>query len=133
MKRLEVLLSRATGYFGVTNYLGGRFLSSDTAMTTLSAALRQRGLAFVDDGAAAARGGGEPRASAELVIDQNLDGGSIDQELAQLESSAGQHGKALGSGFAYPVTLQEVQRWAAGLSGRGLQLAPASAVTSRRQ
>jgi polysaccharide deacetylase 2 family uncharacterized protein YibQ len=131
VKRLEVLLSRATGYFGVTNYLGGRFLTSDAAVGTLSAALRQRGVAFIDDGAAASRGGGEPRASAERVIDQNLDGGSIDQELAQLESSASQHGKALGSGFAYPVTLQEVQRWAAGLAGRGLQLAPASAVMSR--
>ena len=132
VKRLEWLLSRASGYFGVTNYLGGRFLASDQATATLAGALRQRGLAFIDDGAAAARGGGMPRASAERVIDQTLDGGSIDQELAQLESSAGRHGKALGSGFAYPVTLQEVQRWAAGLPGRGLQLAPASAVMGRR-
>src|SRR6185369_14205715 len=62
VKRLEWLLSRATGYFGVTNYLGGRFLASDTAAGTLSAALRQRGLAFIDDGTAAARGGGVPRA-----------------------------------------------------------------------
>jgi polysaccharide deacetylase 2 family uncharacterized protein YibQ len=133
VKRLEWLLSRATGYFGVTNYLGGRFLSSDQATATLASALRQRGLAFVDDGAAAQRGGGVPRASAELVIDQNLDSGSIDQQLAQLEASASQHGKALGSGFSYPVTLQEVQRWASGLSAHGLQLAPASAVASRRQ
>src|SRR5262249_12456203 len=108
VKRLEWLLSRATGYFGVTNYLGGRFLASDRATATLSAAPRQRGLAFVDDGSAAARGGAM-RASAERVIDQNLDGGSIEQELAQLEASAAQHGKALGSGFSYPVTLQEVQ------------------------
>jgi polysaccharide deacetylase 2 family uncharacterized protein YibQ len=132
IKRLEWLLSRATGYFGVTNYLGGRFLSSDAAVATLSGALRQRGLAFVDDGTAAQRGGGVPRASAERVIDQTLDGAAISQELSQLESSAGQHGRAVGSGFAYPVTLAEVQRWAAGLQGRGLQLAPVSAVTSRR-
>jgi polysaccharide deacetylase 2 family uncharacterized protein YibQ len=132
VKRLEWLLSRATGYFGVTNYLGGRFLSSDPAVASFSTALRQRGLAFVDDGAAQGRGSGVPRASAERIIDQTLDGAAIDQELAQLESSAGQHGKALGSGFAYPVTLQEVQRWAAGLSSRGFVLAPVSALTSRR-
>ena len=28
-QRLQWLLSRATGYFGVTNYLGSRFLASD--------------------------------------------------------------------------------------------------------
>ena len=132
IKRLEWLLSRATGYFGITNYLGGRFLTSDQATATLAGALRQRGLAFIDDGAAATRGGGVPRASAELVIDQNLDGGTIDQQLAQLEASATHHGKALGSGFSYPVTLQEVQKWAAGLPGRGFVLAPASAVMARK-
>ncbi|HEX4098391.1 MAG TPA: divergent polysaccharide deacetylase family protein, partial [Caulobacteraceae bacterium] len=115
VKRLETLLSRATGYFGVTNYLGGRFLASDSAMAAFAGALHQRGLGFIDDGSAAGRGGAEPRASAERVIDQDLDGASIDQQLAALEASAQQHGKALASGFSYPVTLQEVQRWAMGL------------------
>ena len=126
------MLSRATGYFAVTNYLGGRFLASDSAMAQFAAALHRRGLGFLDDGSAASRGGAEPRVSAERVIDQDLDGGSIDQQLQALEASAQQHGRALASGFAYPVTLQEVQRWAAGLSARGLLLAPASALMSRR-
>ena len=132
VKRMEMLLSRVTGYFAVTNYLGGRFLASDSAMNVFAAVLHRRGLGFLDDGTAAARGGAEPRASAERVIDQDLDGGSIDQQLQALEASAQQHGKALASGFAYPVTLQEVQRWAAGLQAHGLQLAPASALMTRR-
>ena len=131
-KRLEMLLSRATGYFGVTNYLGGRFLTSDAAMGVFGGALHQRGLGFIDDGSAGGRGGAEPRASAERVIDQDLDAGSIDQQLQALESSALQHGKALASGFAYPVTLQEVQKWAAALQAHGVVLAPASALMSRR-
>ena len=130
-KRLEWLLSRATGYFGLTNYLGGRFMASDTAMSTFSAALRQRGLAFVDDGSARGRAGGLPRASAERIIDEDLDGGSINAQLAALETSARSRGRALGSGFAYPVTLTQVKAWADGLSAHGLQLAPASAVMSR--
>jgi hypothetical protein len=101
-------------------------------MATFSNALHQRGLGFIDDGSAASRGGTEPRASAERVIDQELDGGSIDQQLQALETSAQQHGKALASGFAYPVTLQEVQRWATGLQAKGIVLAPASALMSRR-
>jgi uncharacterized protein len=132
VQRLDWLLSRATGYFGVTNYLGSRFVTSDPAMATFAGDLRQRGLAFVDDGSAARRGGGIPRASADLVVDDQLAGDAIDKQLAALEAAALQHGQALGSGFAYPITLDEVGRWAAGLGARGYQLAPASAVMARR-
>jgi hypothetical protein len=52
-KRLEWLLSRATGYFGVTNYLGGKFLKSEEALNPFVGALKARGLAFLDDGSAA--------------------------------------------------------------------------------
>lgn len=128
-QRLEWLLSRATGYFGVTNYLGGRFLQSDAALTGFVAALSRRGLAFIDDGSAAGRGGGVPRASALKIIDANLDAEGIGAELARLEEAAQAKGAALGSGFAYPVTLEQVRAWAQGLPGKGLQLAPASAVT----
>jgi polysaccharide deacetylase 2 family uncharacterized protein YibQ len=131
-QRLEWLLSRATGYFGVTNYLGSKFVTSDTAMAAFSAGLAQRGLAFVDDGSAVQRGGGLPRASADRVIDDQLAGDAIDKQLLVLEAAALQNGQSLGAGFAYPVTLSEVARWAASLSSRGYQLAPASALLMRR-
>jgi uncharacterized protein len=131
-KRLEWLLGRASGYFGLTNYLGGRFLASDGAVTGFTGALRQRGLAFIDDGTARGRGGGLPRASAERIVDGDLDGGSIKGQLTALEQSALTRGQALGSGFAYPVTLEQVKAWADGLGERGLQLAPASAVMVTR-
>src|SRR5690606_28799565 len=72
VKKLEWVLSRATGYFGVTNYLGSRFLASDSGMAAFNGALRGRGLAFVDDGQAARRGGDIPRASAVRIIDAQL-------------------------------------------------------------
>ena len=61
--RMEWLLGRATGYFGVTNYLGDRFVTSDAGMTAFTAVLRQRGLAFLDDGSARRRQGAWSRAS----------------------------------------------------------------------
>lgn len=133
VRRLEWLLSRATGYFGVTNYLGGRFLESDKGMGAFLGAMRQRGLAFVDDGSAAKRpGGGAPRASADRIVDDQLDADAIDRQLLQLEAAAVRDGSALGSGFAYPLTLQQVQQWAGSLEQRGYSLAPASAVMTRR-
>ena len=131
VRKLEWLMSRATGYFGLTNYLGSRFVTSDTAMTTFTLALKSRGLAFIDDGQASLRGGPIPRASADRIIDDELSAGSIDGQLKMLEAGAAGHGQALGSGFAYPVTINQVRLWAAGLSARGLQLAPASAMAKR--
>lgn len=131
-RRLEWLLSRATGYFGVTNYLGGRFVNTDAAMTIFTGALRARGLGFLDDGSAAHKGmTGLPRASADTVVDEQLSADQIDRQLLSLESAALKNGRALGAGFAYPVTITEVIRWAQGLAGRGYQLAPASALARK--
>ena len=132
IKRLEWVLSRASGYFGLTNYLGGRFLADNAAYGAFAGSVRGRGLAFVDDGSAARRGGGVPRVSAERVIDSQLTGPTIDQQLQALETGALQRGQALGSGFGYPVTLDRVARWAGEVEQRGYQLAPASALLIRR-
>ncbi|MDP3490161.1 MAG: divergent polysaccharide deacetylase family protein [Phenylobacterium sp.] len=130
-RRLEWLLSRGTGYFGLTNYLGSRFLSSDPAMAAFTTVLKTRGLAFIDDGQAAGRGLGVPRASAGRIIDEQLSGEAIDQQLLALEAQALQNGQALGSGFAYPLTISQVAKWAQVVESRGYQLAPASALTRR--
>src|SRR5581483_8421400 len=105
---------------------------SDAAMDAFADGQRRRGVAFIDDGSAARRGDGLMRASADRVIDDQLAGDMIDKQLQALEPSALQNGQALGSGFAYPVTLAEVQRWAASLNQHGFQLAPASALMMRR-
>ena len=131
-QRLEWLLSRATGYFGVTNYLGSKFLQSPNAVGVFETDLRQRGLAFVDDGSGARIGGALPRASADRIVDDQLDGAAIGAQLTALETEASRSGKALGSGFAYPITLEEAAHWTSGLAARGFQLAPASALTARR-
>ena len=132
VKRLEWVLSRASGYFGLTNYLGARFLADNEAYGAFAGSVRGRGLAFVDDGSAVRRGGGVLRASAERVIDSQLSGPAIEQQLQALEAGALQRGQALGSGFAYPVTLDRVARWASEVEQRGYQLAPASALLVRR-
>jgi len=130
-RRLEWLLSRGAGYFAVTNYLGGRFLNAPPAVTAFTAVLKARGLGFIDDGAGARRGVGVPRASASAVIDEQLSADGIDKALLGLEAQALQHGAALGAGFSYPVTIEQVGRWAQGLAARGYQLAPASAIVHR--
>ena len=132
VKRLEWLLARASGYFGVTNYLGGRFVTVDSAMTSFASALKARGLGFIDDGSAARRAMiGLPRASADTVVDEQLSQDQIDHQLAALEAAATKSGQAMGFGFAYPVTINEAARWSSALAAHGYQLAPASALARK--
>ena len=125
VKKLEWILSRATGYFGLTNYLGSRFLASDDGLRRLRRA-RCAGGAWASSTTArrAGRGGGVPRASAERVIDDQLTQAAIDQQLLALEAGALQRGQALGAGFAYPVTLEKVARGRSGLEQTGLSSSP---------
>ncbi|RZJ05090.1 MAG: divergent polysaccharide deacetylase family protein [Brevundimonas sp.] len=129
--KMNWLLGRATGYFGVTNYLGDRFATSDVGMTAFMSVLRQRGVAFVDDGSMSRKPGAWARASANRIIDEQQTPAAIVGQLNALEALAKTRGGALGTGFSYPVTVEAVARWTVGLDARGLQLAPASAMSQR--
>ena len=129
--KLDWLLSRGVGYFGVSNYLGDRFATAEGPTTALMSNLRQRGLAFVDDGTMSRKGGAFARASADRVIDEEQSSAAIMRQLTALEAMAKTGGAAMGSGFSYPVTVEVAARWSSGLNDRGLQLAPVSAMTRR--
>ncbi|MCV0414302.1 MAG: divergent polysaccharide deacetylase family protein [Brevundimonas sp.] len=129
--KMDWLLGRATGYFGVTNYLGDRFAASDQGMGAFLSVLRQHGIAFLDDGSFQRRPGAWARASADKIIDQTQSPAAVIAALNSLEAQAKIRGSALGTGFSYPVTVETAARWTAGLEQRGLQLAPASAMTMR--
>lgn len=133
IRRLDYLLSRASGYFGVTNYLGGRFASSGTATAAVMVALKNRGVSFVSDGSSpalstAARSGGLRMVGADRALDQRPAAADVDAQLGALEAQAKQGGSAVGFGVAYAVTISQVSQWARGLESRGLTLAPASAL-----
>lgn len=137
--RLENLLSRGAGYFGVTNYQGGRFATSGQASAPVAQALKARGLVFLGNaigprsafGVEAGRAG-LPFTSADRIIDVQRDANAIDEQLLNLEALALQNGSALGSGFAFPVTIDQIEEWAENLSMRGYVLAPASHVMETR-
>lgn len=126
---LNWALSRATGYFAVTNYQGSAFFKDRGGVGTFMNTLHQRGVDFIDDGQARDLTGAWGRASADRVIDNQLNATAIAAQLNGLESAAKSHGQALGAGFAYPVTLAVAMQWTRSLNAKGLQLAPASALT----
>ncbi|MGE3141747.1 MAG: divergent polysaccharide deacetylase family protein [Hyphomonadaceae bacterium] len=137
--RLENLLSRGAGYFGVTNYQGARFAASAQASAPVAQQLNRRGLAFIATGigqrtalSVEAARAGLPNTAADRIIDARREADAIDEQLLNLEALALQNGSAIGAGFAYPVTMVQVAHWAAEIRQRGYALAPASAVLAER-
>jgi polysaccharide deacetylase 2 family uncharacterized protein YibQ len=137
--RLEQLLSHGAGYFGVTNYQGARFATSAAASAPVVQALRRRGLVFISSGigqrtalSVEAQRAGLANAAADRIIDVRREADAIDDQLLNLEALALQNQNAIGAGFAYPVTIEQVGRWAGDIASRGYQLAPASAVLNAR-
>jgi uncharacterized protein len=134
-ERLDWVLSRVSGYVGVTTMMGSRFTTSQTSLLPIMDELKKRGLMFVDGRAseqsvagALAETMGVPRVIADDTIDADTARDAIDRHLASLETMAQQSGRALGIGFAYPVTLERIALWAKTLDQKGIALAPASAL-----
>lgn len=132
-RRLLWLLSRASGYAGVTNYLGARLGADREALAGVLSKLEARGLSVYHDGAgrrpvitAAARETDAHLAISDRIVDVDPDPQAVDRRLLELEALALQNGDALGAGFAYPATVETVAAWAESLDARGYQLAPAS-------
>lgn len=139
IRRLELLLSRGAGYFGVTNYQGARFATSAAASQPVVQALQRRGLVFISSGigqrtalSVEAQRAGLPSTAADRIIDARREAAAIDEQLLNLEALALQNSNAIGAGFAYPVTMEQVAHWAADIGSRGYMLAPASAVLNAR-
>ncbi len=139
-RRLLWLLSRASGYAGVANYLGARLGAERDAMAGVFAALEARGLSVFHDGAgrrAVLEGAGRQAdarlAIADRVIDADPAPEAVDRRLLELEALALQDGDALGHGFAYPATVDTIALWAEALAARGYQLAPASVLMAKRE
>ncbi len=140
IQRLVWAMTRFTGYAGVTNLLGGRFMSDPESLSPVMTFVSRRGLLFFDNGSAArsaapdvARSLSAPFVQSAVTLDNIQTAMEIDARLSELESRARNGGAASGVGFVYPVTLDRVAQWSKGLGERGFVLVPASALVSRQK
>lgn len=137
IRNLDWLMSRAQGYFAVTNYNGGRLIESQSALLPILQHLTNSGVGFIYDGsnndgtlATTAVTSGMRYQKAFAIIDEQSDVGLIQANLANLESAS--TGSAqIGVGFALPETFMAVKNWVGSLDMKGMELAPASYVLNR--
>jgi polysaccharide deacetylase 2 family uncharacterized protein YibQ len=145
LNRLRWVLSRLTGYVGVTNAFGQmrgeRLAAAADQFAPVLEEVGHRGLLFVDartSGASTGARTGEaalPHAwsrSADMVVDDDpVDATVLDQRLDALTHMALDKGAALGIVLVpRPVTLSRVAAWTNTLTSKGLALAPVSALVS---
>lgn len=137
--RLHWLMSRFTGYVGLTNYSGSKFQSAEQVMRPFLAELKDRGLLYVSDGAAEdptpsriAQSIDLDFASAVVQIEDQQQPERIEAALNELEAAARERGTAIGVAEAGPETVQQIVRWASVLDQKGISLVPVSAAVSAR-
>ena len=129
--RLMWHMSRFQGYVGLTNFMGGKFIGSDSALSPVLKEASRRGLAFLDDGSTTrsmagtlAEGQAMPFARADVTLDTIPTAVEIDKALAKLEAIAKQRGVAVGMASALPVSIDRIATWAKALESRGIVLVP---------
>jgi polysaccharide deacetylase 2 family uncharacterized protein YibQ len=125
-------MARFSGYVGITNYMGGRFLGDAQALRPVLAEMKKRGLVFLDDGTAGqsltsqvGKIVGLPVKTAAKAIDADPD--AIDKALADLEAEARENGIAIGTGTGLETTIDAVEEWSRSLAEKGILLVPVSA------
>jgi len=128
--RLYWHLSRLQGYAGIANFMGARFVATDTVMLPIVREAAKRGLGYFDDGMARsvapalAAAQAMPFAKADLTVDAVPTAGEIDRALARLESLAKERGTSVGVASALPVSIERIGAWTRTLEGHGIMLVP---------
>lgn len=135
LQTLHTAMARITNYTGITNFMGGRFLSDPTALEPVMRDLAGRGLMFVDDGTSArsltdrfAKTLAIPFAASDMVLDATQERGYILSKLDDLERTARRNGAAVGVASAFDVSVDAIATWAEEAKARGIEIVSASAV-----
>lgn len=133
IRNLDYLMSRAQGYFAVTNYLGERFFDNQNAISPFVSHLSAAGVGLIYDGVGRNAALDEqtelaalPMAQNRSVIDSSPQPSAVTQTLRALEASADGKTTALGMGFSYPATIDGILAWTKDIDKRDVQLVPAS-------
>lgn len=134
LKRLHWIMSRFTGYTGITNHMGAKFTAAQDAFLPVLEEIKSRGLIYLDDGTAAgstagqiARDLGVEYSVSQISIDEAQNVKEIDLALKKLESLAQENGIAIGIGTSLPLTIGRVAEWSRTLESKGIELIPVSA------
>lgn len=134
LERLHWLMSRFTGYVGLTNFMGSKLTAEAGAYGNLLEEINRRGLLFLDDGTSnrsrtteIGKKIGLPARIADRIHDTS-DVKSLGTLLTEVEAIARKNGSAIICIPALPANIDRILNWERELAARGIVLAPISAI-----
>jgi polysaccharide deacetylase 2 family uncharacterized protein YibQ len=137
--RVTAALDSFDGYVGVNNHMGSRFTAYRPGMEMVLRQFRARGLLFLDSrttpssvGDQVAQELGVPSVARNVFLDDDESLGAVKRRLAETEAVARRQGFAVAIGHPHEATLQALAEWLPAVAGKGLALAPLSAVLRKR-
>ncbi|PCI63674.1 MAG: hypothetical protein COB37_04405 [Kordiimonadales bacterium] len=136
---LRSSLARFSGYVGVVNLNGSRFIAASDSIRPVLDELKRRGLMFVDNrdskysrAAAMAKAINMPWAVNNRYLDNELGSDEIRAQLVLLEQRARTQGAALGIARSYPVSIRVIKAWTETLKERGFILVPVTSIANQQ-
>lgn len=139
VRRLDLALSKFTGYIGINNHMGSRFTMDAASLAPVMTELQQRGLLFLDSrtaprsiAAATAIDFGVAAVSRDVFIDHIRTPEAVREQLAVLERVALKKGTAIGIGHPDDITLEALREWLPTVGERGFTLVPLSVIAKMR-
>jgi polysaccharide deacetylase 2 family uncharacterized protein YibQ len=135
LARVNACLDRIPGCRGANNHEGSRTTEDAGMMSVILAALKDRGLYFIDSltvsGSVAyetARRMGVPAAERRVFLDGDPSEGAIRRRIVELFRAARAGGRAVGIGHARRETFQALGKYLSLAADYGVRLVPASAI-----
>jgi polysaccharide deacetylase 2 family uncharacterized protein YibQ len=138
-QRVTTALDSFDGYVGVNNHMGSRFTADRAGMETALRQLKARGLLFLDSrttpqsvGDQVAQELGVPSVARHVFLDDVDSLAAVRAKLAETEAIARRQGFVVAIGHPHEATIQALAEWLPTVAGKGLALAPLSAVLRKR-
>lgn len=135
---LNMIFGSFDGYVGINNHMGSKLTQDSSAMKRVMAALKERGLFFIDSRTIAesvagqtAQDAGVPFASRDVFLDHEDTPEFVHAALQRLERTAKEKGSAIAIGHPKKATLEGLRSWIPEAQARGFEFVPVSKLLIR--
>lgn len=138
-QRMTNALESFGGYVGINNHMGSRFTANRPDMEVVMRQLKPRGLMFLDSrttpqsvGDQTAQEMGVPSIVRHVFLDDDESLDAVRRKLSDAEAVARRQGFVVAIGHPHDATLQALAEWLPTVQGKGLALAPSTAILRKR-
>lgn len=137
--KIRKLMDRKAGFVGFLSPHDEAFIENNELLKSLMQVIAGRGLMLVvgkqppkNETKEILETSNVANVIVDNIVDEELTETAIQARLALLEQTAKQRGYAVGVANAYPLTIKQLEKWAAKEDENGFHLVPVSAIISKR-